>query len=127
MSLRQYLILIACGSTIGFVTWLVVLFNVDPLESGMIGFLFFYASLAVTVIGIASLVGFGVRMLLYKHDEIVLREVTTAFRQACLFTVLVVGSLFLESKSLLSWWNSLIFIAGISVLEMFFISSRFSR
>lgn len=127
MTLRQYLILITLGTAISFMTWLTVIFLVNPFESGILGFVFFYLSLAVTLVGLLSLVGFGVRMLLYRHEGIVLREVTIAFRQACAFTLVVIGSLFLQSRSLLSWWNVLLFVGGLTILEFFFLSSRYPR
>lgn len=118
---------VGLGSLIAWVTWLLVLFTVNPFEAGVLGFAMFYIALAVALIGTLSLAGFGVRMLMYKHEAVVLREVTTAFRQACLLAVVIIGSLLLQSKSLLAWWNVLLFVLVVSVLELFFLSSRFSH
>lgn len=127
MTLRQYLILVGLGTLIGFVTLLTVLYNVNPFEAGFIGFVLFYLSAAMTLVGLLSLAGFGIRMAIYRHEGIVLREVTTAFRQACFLTLVLVGSLFLQSQSLLAWWNILIFVVVLTILELFFVSSRYSR
>lgn len=118
---------IGLGSLIAWATWLLVLFTVNPFESGFLGFGMFYIALMVALVGTLSIVGFGIRMLIYKHEAVVLREVTTAFRQACLLSIVLIGSLLLQSKSLLAWWNVLLFILLISILELFFLSSRFSR
>ena len=127
MTLKQYLILVGCGSLIAWVSWLMVLFTVNPFEAGALGFLFFYISLAIALIGTLAILGFGVRMFIHRHEGIVLREVATAFRQACLFTVVLVGSLLLQSRSLLAWWNALLFIGAVTTIELFFLSSRISR
>ncbi len=127
MSLRQYLILVGIGSLIAWFTWIIVLFTVNPFETGVLGFALFYISLAIALIGTLALIGFGIRMITYKQESIVLREVTTAFRQACLLTLVLVGSFFLQSQSLLAWWNVLLFVIIVSILELFFLSSRFSR
>ena len=127
MSLRQYLIVVGMGTLVGLATWLVVLFTVNPNEAGWLGFLLFYLSLAVSLVGFISLIGFAVRMVLYHHDEIVLREVTAAFRQACFFTMVVVGSIFLQSHKLLAWWNVLLLIVVLATIELFIASARFVR
>lgn len=122
MSLRQYLILVSIGTLIGFATLIVVLFAVNPNEAGLLGFLLFYLSLSVTLIGAVSLVGFGIRMILYRHENIILREVTAAFRQACFFSIIVIASLILARENLLTWWNALILILILTVLEFFLVS-----
>lgn len=127
MSLRQYLIVIGIGTLIGFATWLVVLVTVNPFQSGFVGFLFFYLSLAITLVGLMSLVGFGVRMLRYQHDEIVLREATAAFRQSCFFSIVVVTSVFLASQKLLTWWGMTLLIAALAIIELLIASMKWSR
>lgn len=127
MTLRGYLVAIGLGSLMAWATWVLVIFTVNPFESGVLGFFMFYVALAVALVGTLSLIGFGVRMLIYKHEAVVLREVTTAFRQACLLALVLIGSLLLQSQSLLAWWNVLLFVLLVSILELFFLSSRLSR
>jgi hypothetical protein len=124
MTLRQYLLLISMGSGLAWATWLMVLFTINPFEAGGAGFALFYIALAVALLGTISLVGFAVRFLVYRHERVVLREVTTAFRQAFLLTLVVIGSLLLQSRALLAWWNILLFVVLVSILELFFLSSR---
>lgn len=127
MTLRGYLIVVGLGSLIAWTTWFLVIFTVNPFESGIFGFTMFYIALAVALLGTLSLVGFGFRLFIYKHETMVLREVTTAFRQSCFLTIVLIGSLLLQSKSLLAWWNILLFVLLVSILELFFLSSRFYR
>lgn len=127
MTLRGYLMIVSLGSLIAWATWLFVLFMVNPFEAGIIGFSLFYIALALALVGTLSLVGFGIRMLLYKQEVVVLREVATAFRQACLLTLMLIGSLLLQSQSLLVWWSIILFVFLVSTLELFFLSSRYAR
>ncbi|MDP3985200.1 MAG: hypothetical protein Q8P82_00390 [bacterium] len=127
MSLRSYLLFVAFGTIVSGFTSFVVLRATNPNEAGFFAFLLVYLSLGITVIGIGALAGFGIRMLRYRHEGIVLREVATAFRQACLFSVVVIGSIILQTHSLLTWWNALLFVVGVTLLEWFFIAARFSR
>lgn len=124
MSLRQYMILMAIGSAIGWGTWVLVLFKINPFSAGAFGFTVFYASLALALIGTLSLAGFALRLWVFHNEEIVLRQVTTAFRQACLLSFLLAGSLFLQSRELLAWWNILIFVSLLSIIELFALSLK---
>lgn len=112
------------GSVIGWGTWVLVLFSINPFEAGTFGFVVFYSGLALALIGTLSLAGFVLRLWVLHNEEIVLRQVTTAFRQACLLSVLLVGSLFLESRELLAWWNVLIFVGFLSLIELFALSLK---
>ncbi|MBI4281049.1 hypothetical protein HY628_02530 [Candidatus Uhrbacteria bacterium] len=127
MSLRQYLILIVIGTLLSFSTWFLILKMVNPKEVGLLGFVLFYLALAVTLVGIISLAGFGLRMALYRDEAIVLRHVTTAFRHACFFTVIALGSLLLQGGGLLTWWNALLMVMVVTIMEFFFISKHSVR
>ncbi|MBI4128784.1 MAG: hypothetical protein HY460_01920 [Parcubacteria group bacterium] len=127
MTLRQYLILVGAGSLVGWGAWLLVLFTINPYDAGLMGFALFYSSLTIALVGTLALIGFGIRMWVFEHEGIVLRQVTTAFRQACFLALVFVGSLFLQSRDLLRWWNVLIFIGTLTILELFIVSSRYSR
>ncbi len=121
------MILMALGSMIGWGAWFLVLFTINPFEAGLIGYLMFYLSATVALIGTLSLLGFVGRLWILHHEEIVLRQVTVAFRQACLFAFLILGSLFLQSKQMLAWWNVLIFVGFLAILELLALSLRRSR
>jgi hypothetical protein len=121
MSLRAYLATIGLATVLAGATFALVLFRTEPASAGTFGFILFYCSLFFTVCGILSLGGFLVRILLHR-TELLSRMVGIAFRQAVLLSVLVVGTLFLRSQHLLSWWNSLFFVVVLSVIEFLFVS-----
>ncbi len=99
---------------------------VDPLEGGILGFLLFYSALSLALIGTFSALGMIVRSAL-RRQEAVSRHVSVSFRQSLLLTFLVVGALILQSRALLIWWNLLLFVATLTVLEFFLISFRSGR
>jgi hypothetical protein len=123
MTLKKYLILMSICTLFCWLAWVLVINYIDPTETGVLGFVFFYSSLFLAVLGTMSVFGFAFRMKIFK-DELVYKQVGTAFRQAVMFGVLVVGSLFLQSKSLLTWWNIILFVLALTVLEFFFISYK---
>lgn len=103
--------------------WIVVINNIDPTETGFLGFFFFYFSLFLAITGTLSVVGFFIRKLILK-EELAFRHVAVAFRQAVLFAILIIGSLILQNHNLLTWWNIILFILALTVLEFFFISFK---
>jgi hypothetical protein len=112
-----------------FICWgafLFVLNMVDPLATNWVGFLLFYASLFLSLMGTASIVGFLIRFTCLKH-ELAFRSVKAAFRQSFLFSFLIVAVLFLSSQGFLTWLNLLLLIAGLSLIEYFLISYDRSR
>ncbi len=124
MNLKQYLILMSLGTAICFTAWILILLNVNPAEGSWPGFVLFYISLFLSLIGLLALIGFVARVWIIKSQDIVSREVIKAFRQAILFSTLFVGSLFLLRAGYLNWWTMLIYIALLAILEFFFISAK---
>lgn len=123
MSLRGYLILMSGGSIVSWLSWLSVIFYINPQESGSLGFLFFYASLFLALTGTLALLGLVLRVHLFKK-EIILRQVVHSFRQAIFFSFLIIALFYLQSKNLLRWWNLVLLILALTLLEFFIISYR---
>ena len=111
------------ASLLSWGAWLLVLFSIDPLEAGTLGLTIFYLSLFFSSAGTLAVAGFYVRRLVLKR-QIVFHSVTNAFRQGILFAVLIVGSLYLQSLELLTWWNTVLFVLALTILEVFFISHQ---
>jgi hypothetical protein len=121
MSLRAYLTLMAFGTIVAAATFFLVLFRVDPAAAGALGFSLFYLSLFFSVCGLVSIVGFLTRVSLHR-DEMLSCLVGLSFRQAVLLSALAVGALALHARGLLSWWNSLLLVAAVTVIEFIFVS-----
>jgi hypothetical protein len=121
MSLRAYLTLMAFGTIVAAATFFLVLFRVDPAAAGVLGFALFYLSLFFVICGLISIFAFLARVALHR-EEMLSRLVGLSFRQAVLFSLLIVGALALHAYKLLSWWNSLLLVAAVTVVEFIFIS-----
>lgn len=106
--------------------WIVVLWAIDPARSGTLGFVFFYATLSLALLGSITIGGTGVRAWM-RRDEIVSRHVAKAFRQAFLFTTLVIASLLLLSSDLFRWWTAGLLIVLLAIVELVFLSAGRSR
>ncbi len=126
MTLRQYLFWMALATALCWLGWASVVWTIDPSEARALGLFLFYATLSLALIGTFSVTGLSVRALLRRHAPIT-RHAAASFRQGILLTLLLNGSLALQSHSLLTWWNLLLFVATMTFLEFFLISIRTGR
>ncbi len=123
MTLKRYLLSMSLATAIAWAAWAMVLVLVSPEEVGMGGVLLFFVSLFLALIGTFSLVGLALRFLLLKK-EMVYYQVVNSFRQAALLAILIDLSLVLQSFGLLTWWNFLLFVVGLGILELFFLQDQ---
>ncbi|MFH1412614.1 MAG: hypothetical protein ABIG10_01120 [bacterium] len=121
MSLRSYLSLMILATVICIIGLGIVLATIDPFSTNWPGFILFYSSLFLTIIGIFSILGFTVRFVALRR-QLVVHSVVISFRQAFLAAFVIASTLFLLSKDLFSWMNVLLLIIGFSALEFLLIS-----
>lgn len=126
MTLRAYLVLMAIGTLLCWVTWIFVIYNISPLTAGSLGFLFFYISLFLAMVGTISVVGFLIRRLIIQNDEAIFRQIGRLFRQSILVSGLVIVAMIMLGVHLLTWWNGLLLIVlGIVVEGIFFANRKY--
>lgn len=121
MTLKSYLILMILATIICWAIFIFIIFTVNPETTNWIGFLLFYISLFLSLVGASAIIGFIVRFVALKH-ELAFRSVKHAFRQSFLFAFLITVILFLLSHNLFNWLNMILLIIGLSVWEFFLIS-----
>ena len=119
MKLKKALFSLFTITLLSFGGWLTILFNVDPLKADRFILISFYASVFLFVTGVASFVGFGIRVL-RSHREVIYAHLTPSIRQATLLGFTAVGLLFLQSLRVLSAVDAGAFILAIFLLELFF-------
>ena len=122
MSLKKYLILMSFSTLLCWLIWGAVILRIDPEEVGSLGFFLFYLSFLLSLIGSLAILGFLVRIKFSKEPTF--KKVTISFRQAIWFSFLIVFFLSLKGQELLRWWNILLFILFLALLELFFITYR---
>jgi len=123
MTLRRYLAFLGIGTGLSWFSWLLVLFRVSPDQVGGWGVLLFFLSLFMALWGTFSLVGMVIRFLLLKR-EIIYYQVVNSYRQGVFASCILVVMLALQSFRILRWWNALLLIIGISVVEYYFLSKQ---
>ncbi|MEK9183163.1 MAG: hypothetical protein AAB849_01505 [Patescibacteria group bacterium] len=123
MTLSRYLIIMTVATFLCWVAWFLVLFNINPYEASVWSFLAFYISLFLALAGTFTVIGFGLRVWLFKQNDPHFHQVKKTFRHGMLFGALLIIAMFLQSQRLLHLWNTFLLIFAFAFLEFFFISS----
>lgn len=121
MTLRSYLLGMFLSTIVCWLAFGLILYYVNPYNSGAIGLIAFYVSLFFASIGTLTLIGFYLRVW-FSKNEILFAHVNPSFRQAILLSIILVGSLFLQAFKLLTWWDGSLFVISIVLVEFYFIS-----
>lgn len=124
MTLKEFIIWMMLGTLICWAAFFIIIYTTNPYQAGTVAFVFFYISLILSMTGTLTIAGLFVRIMVMKRYDFVSRRVTASFRQGIFLSIVFASGLYLMSKDLLTWWNIALFIAGISLLEFFFISSK---
>jgi len=123
MKLIHLLIIVLITTLACWAGWALVLFKIDPTNSGNFGLGLFYGSLFFALFGTFFLLSFAFRKI-FNHVAIEQMLVGTSFRQSFFFALIIVGVLFLQSLNFLTWWNLLILVLAIAGLEFVFLTAK---
>lgn len=121
MTIRSYLwgmrmLALAALAALAF-----VVFYINPERDGLLGKVFFYASLFFSVTGLATLFLFWLRKIFLKEED--LKDcIAISFREGALIGIAVCGSFILQSFRMLVWWDAGILVAGALLIELWFLS-----
>jgi len=121
MTLKKYLKTMTVTTVICWIIFIYVILSINPDTTNWIGFLLFYSSLFLLIIGTTAIIGFVVRFLAIKQ-KLAFHSVKEAFRQSFLFALLIIISLLLLERNLFTWLNLFFLITSLSILEYFLIS-----
>ncbi len=108
MTLRQYIVTMLFATLLCWVALGFVVINVDPFQTNVLGFVFFYVSLFLALLGTISLIIFLVYRLFASRDLPLFRYVQISFRQALVVSVFLIAFLYLQGISYLNMWNGLL-------------------
>jgi len=121
MTVRTFLLGSVVAILISWAVWLLVLFWMNPLTTGTLGFVLFFLTLFLVIASSTALVGYGLRRLV-AGSQLPTYSVRYSLRQSVLLGLLVNVNLLLQLTRLLRWWLVLIIIAVFISIEFFFLS-----
>lgn len=123
----MYILFMTFATLLSWVAWAVVLWSMNPEETGPGGFLIFYVTLFMGLLGTLTLFGVTYRVMFLGRRDVVSREVRISFRHAIALSAMAVAALALSAQGLLRWWIAAILIAVVSVIEYLFLVKEEAR
>jgi hypothetical protein len=120
MNIRHYLVTIALSTLLCWVSWILVLVNIDPFATNALGFGFFYVSLFFALVGTWAIVLFFVYKGRWQNQAPLFSYVAKSFREAIIIALFLTVALYLWGEQWLSWWTgSLLATAFVLVVSLF--------
>lgn len=120
MDLKKFLLSMSIATLLCWFGFFMVLVFISPQEIGSLTFLLFYLILALAVTGTLTIIGFLLRKL-FNRSELAFEHVKVSFRQAIWLSLILIISLYLQSKQLLAWWNAILLVLGLGLIEFFYL------
>jgi hypothetical protein len=121
MTLKTYIWGIRIITLLSFSALVFLVIYVDPEKSAPIGATLFFLIAFFVLGGIFNLfLLFARRKLL--GAELAAANVGLSFRQGILLSVMTIGILILQSFRVLVWWDALLVVAAVFLIELYFLS-----
>jgi hypothetical protein len=124
MTLKSYLWGIIISTAISFAAWVLVLKQIDPEKTGLPGKLLFFVSALLFLSGLFVLLFTWMRKTTSGGDQVALANIGISFRQGILMAMLVCLLLVLQQYRILTWWDGSLVVAGILLVELYFLTRR---
>jgi len=112
MLFLTYFTALSFGTIICWIAFLLVILNIDPTKMFGIGIAAFFSSLFLSLLGTFTMLGIYIRRG-FGNAEVIF----TSFRQGALLTILLVGLLILQLLRVLTWWDGILFVLSVILLE----------
>lgn len=124
MQLKTYNFSMLGATVIAWASFLLVITNFDPLEANIVVFVFLYFTLFLSTLGTLSLLGFWLHKFFHRKRELSYKTALESFRQAFIFSTVLIVALILQAAKLLNWWNILLLIIFATLLEFIILTFR---
>lgn len=129
MSYKKYLLIISGTALIGWISFLLVLFKLEPCTAAgeisichsvsSLALILFFTSAFLALTATFTLIGFGLR-LWFHQQEIYIDHLNISLRQGILLTMCALAALALLLLNTLTWWSGFLLIFIIVLLELYF-------
>lgn len=129
MSYKKYLFILAIAAVVGWFSFLLVIFKLEPCTGpgeitichsvSPLALILFFLSLFFALTAVITLLGFILRLWFHSY-EIYLDHLNISLRQGILLTFCAIGALGLLLLNSLTWWSGMLLILIILLLELYF-------
>ncbi len=121
MTHKSYLSGIALVAILGWAALIIVLYRLDPYTSTTLALPFFFFALFLALTGTLALLGFYSRVW-FRVNEIYYEHISASLRQGALAALAVSGALVFQILRVLTWWDGLLIVAAVVLVEVYFSS-----
>ena len=118
---KVYFLTMLLAAIIGWLTWVIIILNINPFNASKLEILLFYITLLFALLGTIFLFGWFMRSRFIKRFRLE-DHLGTIWRQSVLITFLVLILLFFQSAGALLWWVAILPILAFIMLEIFFVT-----
>ncbi len=119
---HKVLYVISIATIISWLSWILVIMNLDPYTSTGMGLGLFFISLTLALIGTFTLILFFLKKL-RNQNEVYIKHVMISLRQGILLSMSTTICLSFLMLGLLRIWNGLLIVIIITLLE-FYLSGK---
>lgn len=123
MTLRTYVWGISIITLFSFIALAGVIIYVDPEKSGVAGKAIFYLVFLFFLSGFLNLILIWLRKKMIGRD-VIAANLSLSLRQGILLAILAIGILILQGMRVLVWWDGLLLVAGVFLIELYFLSKE---
>lgn len=117
MTVKNYNIFMLLATILAWLGFFIVIVSFDPYQANLTVFVLFYGVLMLSLLGTLSLLGFLFRSFWNKKRGVPRFMAIESFRQAFIFSLVVLVALCLQSFRMLTWWNMLLLVFVATFLE----------
>jgi hypothetical protein len=121
MTLKAYIWTWRLLSLLSLAALILVINYTGPDDYGVMGKIVFYAVLGLFLTGFFSLIMLFIRRKTLG-EEAAGKNARLSMRQGMLLGILAVALLVLQSFRMLVWWDGLLVVAGVFLVELYFLS-----
>ncbi len=111
---------IVLATALGWASWTLVLLKMSPFVSGNLALAFFYSSLILALTGAFSLLLYALRWGFASEETAPHFGVT--LREGFLLALMIAIALAFERLRVLTWWDALLLLAIVLLLEFYFLA-----
>jgi len=117
MSIKAYNIVMLLATVLAWFGFFIIISSFDPNEGSWLVYTLFYSILFLSILGTFSLLGFLTRSIFNRKKTRPRLLAIEAFRQAVIFSAVLVVAMMLQAGRILTWWNMVLLVILATVLE----------
>jgi hypothetical protein len=111
------------SSVLSWLSFFLVINRLDPFANTATALVSYYITLFLALTGTFTIIGFYIRLWWLKNS-LYYHNINISFRQGFLVALGVCAMLGFQSLRILNWWDGIIIVIIVTIIEFSFLSNR---